>query len=562
MRTCNQPSHGATFRYLPRCEVHQTVSTLIHALKTIQMVRSFGLLELLLNFNDVLLAFCALPIPNTPEVNRIIAFMRGAYTPCIYIPTFLRQSPHADLPLQTLVVSRSLPGSCGVLRDWQNCLDYPEVQPAWMAGNLSAMMDILPLEEKPQLYTLMLQCRERGLELLHQAVNEQMKLTSVPKLSLLLQIMLLYREGCIRDQPQGIEAYAVVQQYVEKAYIDANTAINVLVIAMFNDVEAACKRLQRTILDFERWLAQRMKPFATYAESYLPPASAQVATNLHQSLATADHVIHGAILRLRRCLDLRERMDPLTMHPPENYTAGDMGWAWMASTGLHDMGLLVNQYCGLMETRHGIEHSEALWNHDVRTATILTTLFTMRKLVHEGSCNGVDLREAHLIIPTLEEVLKRALRYSTEEQRLRSREPLMWMYFWGAWHGQNIQYQRRRGVFGDRPPAASTWTVGFDATWFNKKLNAQAHALRLTRWYDARELLKQFAFSELIRPHPVQWYEKTVTVFGSSGSADSCLLASLEHSGHLEGQSCSGKQLEVAVTALSHTVGPEKNDSR
>lgn len=463
----------------------------------------------------LLLAFDALALPHTPEVNRIVAFMRDAYIPCIYIPTWLRQSPDADLPLAALVKSRALAGSCGVLRDNQMWHDNPEIQPAWLAGNLSGLMDVLSFEEKPRMYEIMLQCRQRGLQILRQSIYEQAKLKSAPKVTLLWQIMLLYREGLIREESQGVEAYSVVLQYVEKAYVDNATALNVLIMAMFNDAETACKKLRRTILDFENWLAQRYRPFWTYAESYLPPMPAHVLSNLHPSLANADSVIYGAISRTRRCLDIAETTNCLTAQFPEDDLANDLRWGWIASTGLHDIGLLVNQYCDLRDKREYLKDQSDFWNNDLRIAMTLTTLFNLRKLVQSGSCNGVDVREAPLIIPTLEAILQRALKNASKEQQWEARDVLMWMFFSGAWHGQNVKHQSRYGIFGARP-TGSVCRRQYDATWFNKQLSMQAHTLWLTRWFDARELLLRFTYSDLIRPHPIQWYENTVESYRSS----------------------------------------------
>lgn len=469
--------------------------------------------------DDLPLAFEVFAIPHTPEVNRIVAFMRDAYIPCIYIPNWMRQSPDADTPLSTLVRSRALAGSCGVLRDEQMWCDYPEIQPAWLAGNLSDMIDVFPCEDKPRLYEIMLQFRQRGIQILRQAIFDQTKSKSVPKVSLLWQIMLLYREGLLREQSQGAEAYDVVLQFVEKAYVDNATALNVLIMAMYNDVESACKKIRRTILDFETWLAERYKPFWAFAESYLPPAPAHVSTNLHPSLANADRVIYGANLRTRRCLDLSETTNCITVQIPEDDIANDLRWGWVASTGMHDMGLLINQYCNLAEERNQIKEQQELWNHDLRTAMTLTTLFNLRKLVQSGSCNGVDLREASRIIPTLEEVLKTALKNSTEEQQWESRDVLMWMYFSGAWYGENTRYQQKRRVWGNRP-YVSAWRKQFDAIWFNKQLSTQAHALWLTKWVDARELLQRFTYSDLIQPHPIQWYESIVQSYNPVRNVD------------------------------------------
>lgn len=458
------------------------------------------------------LAFDALPIPGTPAVRKIIVFLREAYTPCIYIPAWLRQSPDAQVPPPALIKSRALAGSCGVLRDLQNCVDFPEVQPAWMASNLSAVMSIVPPEDKPHLHGVMLQCRQRSVQLLRQAIRRQTMSDSAPAISVLLQIMLLFREGYIKEHPQGLEAYDVVSQYVKKANVDMSTAFNVLGIAMYNDAESACKSLKRTIFDFKNWLAEQYQPFWAHAENCLPPAAAHVVTDLHPSIANFDHVIRGAILRLRRCLDLSETVSPLAIQTPDDYVTGDLRWAWLASTGLHDMGLLVNQYCDLTDTRDAVADKQACWNHDLRTAVTLTILFNMRKLIHEGSCNGVDLREAPMIIPTMEIVLKRALKSATEEQQWQYRDLLMWIFFTGAWHGQNVHYQRQHSVFGDGSTTFA-WPKEFDAVWFNKQLSAQACLLRLTKWYDARALLKRFVCSDLMRPHPVKWYENIVTTF-------------------------------------------------
>jgi hypothetical protein len=445
----------------------------------------------------------------TPEVNQLIALSREAWLPAIYCPNSLRQSPDADLPSLALVQVRGLPGSYGAFRHIQHAFEYPEALPAWFSCRISTAIDFLPPADRPRFELLQLQYRARGLQTLRKAIDEMHRTGSPPTISLILQILYLFEGDCVGYQAIAAQAHAVVLPWIEQASMDQASAILLTINAMFNDTEMACKVLRKTFLDFEYWLASRLKDFWTYSGSFLPPAPTFIVGQLHESIVQADIVVYNAMVRLRRTLHIRDTVDPVVMHAPEESMIGDLKYSWMATTSLHDIGMLINRAIDLASFGDTENRSNEVTSERYMGAALaFTTLYNIRKYMHESSFNGVDLRESPLIVPRLEQILRQLLSTATAEKRSVWQEPLFWMYFTGAWHGQKVLLQAKRNAFANFRPSAKP--AFFDPTWFNTQLAVQAAALGLKKWVDARRLLSRFAFSDIIRPHPRRWYEDVV----------------------------------------------------
>ena len=455
----------------------------------------------------------------------------------------------------------------GVSRNMHHGFAYPETIFAWITSLLPYMIDMLPRATQPCYELLLLRFRTRSLHVLRKAIESHCNTNySSPTVPLILQILYLFRSDCTRQQLVAAQAHAVVLPWIERATgIDPSMSTHLLITAMFHDTEMACKAVQRTLLDFEFWLAKMLKGFWAYTESFLAPAPDHIVNGLNPYLTDGDAVVFGAMIRLRRYLYIRDSQGALGMHPPDKYIIADLQWAWSASTTLHDIGLLLNHALNLIEaskarieqkTRANAEienelltkRSHSQWeqqNLDLRLATTFATLYSVRKYLHEGNCNGVDLREAPLIMVELERVLRRMLLGPGLDHPERPQEEcelLFWIFFTGAWHGQKmrtlaIRRRRNNELSGEPTPALgptsrsapsvssssgpSTNISDFNLTvFFDAQISRLASHLSLTTWPTARALLKsRFVFSyEVARLHPKTWYEELVKQYSSSSS--------------------------------------------
>ncbi len=143
-------------------------------------------------------------------MNRVIAFTRDAYLPSVYIPNFIREDPEADPPSQKLIATKALGGSLGVWRDMALGFSSTEVFEAWICTHASALAASLTGEESLKFEKLALQYRARSIRNLRRAIQVKQQTRAAPTLSLILQIMYLFRAECIHDGRVGAQVHAVV----------------------------------------------------------------------------------------------------------------------------------------------------------------------------------------------------------------------------------------------------------------------------------------------------------------------------------------------------------------
>lgn len=427
----------------------------------------------------------------------------------MYIPSWLRESPDADLPSSTLIRNEELAGSRAMTRAKNYGFANPEALPAWITANTFVLVKLLPPEDRPAFRLLLLQYRARSIRDLRDAINEKIRTNSRPSVSLILQILYLFRGECMMNEREAAQAHALVMPWIDQAGVESSMAGHLMVVAMFSDTEMACKSLNPTCLDYKCWLANRLNPFWNYSETVVPEVPPKLSKNLHPSLTNEHEVVHGAMLRLRRCLYIRDTLGPRKMHPSESQGTGDLMYLWIATKTLHDIGSLVN---------HAVEMIESIQNEQweqrldvlIHAAISLTALYSMRKYLHEANCCGFDLRNAPLLIPKLEEILRRVSATASKQQMEEHREVLFWMYFTGSWHGQKLRQWRRRYRNSYLSGLCMEAPDDFNPAWFDVQLSKQAQKLGVTRWADAKLLISRFCFSDIIRPHPLDWFEEKV----------------------------------------------------
>jgi hypothetical protein len=164
-------------------------------------------------------------------MNRIIAFTRDAYLPSVYIPNFIREDPEADPPSQKLIATKALAGSLGVWRDLALGFSSPEVFEAWICTHASALSESLTGQEALRFEKLALQYRMRSIRSLRRAIGLKQETRAAPTLSLILQIMYLFRAECIHDGRIGAQVHAVVLPWIEEANMSEEHAINLLIVS-------------------------------------------------------------------------------------------------------------------------------------------------------------------------------------------------------------------------------------------------------------------------------------------------------------------------------------------
>src|SRR6202007_2590882 len=105
---------------------------------------------------------------------------------------------------------------------------------------------------------------------------------------------------------------------------------------------------------------------------------------------------------------------------------------WMATTTMHDIGLLIGHALNIVQSNDVASPQQAL-----RAATTLAALYSVRKYLHEARFNGVDVRDAPLLMPEAQRVIGPFI--DTLSQDDDNREVLFWICFTVVWHEQQVR---------------------------------------------------------------------------------------------------------------------------
>ena len=305
-----------------------------------------------------------------------------------------------------------------------------------------------------------------------------------------MQALHLLTAELLYGEKANAQAHLIILSWIEQLDIDLETRVHLMLNLVYSDCEMACKTMKTTVLDLDVWLPSKLGMFWAYSETFLPLTPPSVHQNMHPSL-NKDDLIHDVTLRLRRFLAVRECMDAMDMHRPSDAQAGHLRFTHMATTSCWDIGRLLNR---VFEIDSNYRDS---WRDAFDMAMALTLLCSLRKCCHTAEYDGMDFREAPLVIRKLEWAVQELMALSTVEERFEIREELFWIFFTCAWHGE--KGKRMRGP-----------SFVLDTRNFNVRLALQAYGMGLTKWTDARELVSRFVFSDMLLPHPSGWYEKLI----------------------------------------------------
>jgi hypothetical protein len=316
----------------------------------------------------------------------------------------------------------------------------------------------------------------------------------------------MFGTECMAGQAVSAKSHAIVMSWIEKVAPDPLTAVHAMLNVVFCDTELATQKMTPTILDQES-IASRLEPFWAMANRVLPPVDTSVG-ELDQIIP--DGIVRDTMLRTRQQL----KWDLIEMHLAGSWMS-DQRYMWSSTRCLTDIGRVLNHALAQEASFNQTGNIE----EGIHACLALTELYCLKKYLNDAEHNGIDFREAPLIIPHLEAVLRRVMSTSSGTELWRYREALFWIFHTGVWHGQKVRQRRQRHLQREE---------GFNDTWFGEQLGTQAFVLGLTSWEDAKAVLEKYVFSDMMDPHPANWYEQVVAGGGGSQSSPLKVATTIE----------------------------------
>ena len=215
----------------------------------------------------------------TPELNRILVFMRDAVLPAIYSTDILRQwSSGATCPIN-LLTPPCIISFQAAYGDWQQQSAFLSDEGMALAG-LSAWCHLLPSLSDPQrlMQTSPLDgssMRARSCALLTKRLQSEQDLRTLTKDSV-LHIFWLFRSEAISGNREAARIHGDrLRVIVKHAFTNGNLWIQSLIQFLFVDIDLATACMEKTIFDIG-WFAEVLQPLWLKGKSILPPIDPQV----------------------------------------------------------------------------------------------------------------------------------------------------------------------------------------------------------------------------------------------------------------------------------------------
>jgi len=228
--------------------------------------------------------FTTTPLVVTPELNRVLTFMRDAILPAIYSTEILRQwSANVSSPINLLAQPRiiSFQAAYG---DWKQQVLCLHDEGMALAG-LSAWCDLLPeldvsqtLVPSSSLRSSLM--RARSCALLAKRLQTEQDLRSLEKDSV-LHIFWLFRSEAISGSKEAARVHGdQLRVIIKHAWANDVISIQSLIQFLFVDVDLATACMAKTMFDVEGWFFEVLQPLWLKAKSVLPPIDPQVYLGL------------------------------------------------------------------------------------------------------------------------------------------------------------------------------------------------------------------------------------------------------------------------------------------
>lgn len=250
-----------------------------------------------------------------------------------------------------------------------------------------------------------------------------------------MHIALLFRTECQSGDAASAKLHGETALRFLVRVTDDKRVFQELITSFFNTTELVVRRLEKTAIQLDLFIARRLANFCTIDSVQL----SQSFPGYGDVPSCVEEPIHRTLLRrLRFCLALGDHPFPLINAAQK--ARAEAVYNWLAIGSLHDMELLLNLYVNLIE-RKLLGESEGLQLSRVCFTFALLHMF--RKCMRQAVIDGRVLRDAsHVILPKLKEHLENALQALTLDEHRHYEEAILWVACVGAQASKVVKARR------------------------------------------------------------------------------------------------------------------------
>ncbi|EXJ76447.1 uncharacterized protein A1O5_00955 [Cladophialophora psammophila CBS 110553] len=363
---------------------------------------------------------------------------------------------------------------------------------SWCSSYLPVLAKFSSPDTARDLHFLAIKMRTKSMQILKDRI-ENLSLDTPPDMSLISQIVSLFRAACKENDIPAAKVHAsIIQRLVDRVETSDLHIRTLFMTCMNNDTELAIAQMRNTFFDFENWVQRQIaRLWVETPETHMPKLPGEYKA-FHDSVQL--RATRQAAIRLRLYLSVRSTT--VNLNDPEDLDRTDAVFTIFTTYSQYDSGALINVYINLVAGKGYEIMTESL--RYIEASLALTTLHILRRGIFEATIYGCDHRTSHhmITINHLEGTMKNALDLATADELAQYREALLWIFFYGA----RFEWRVNQTIKGITPLR----------TWFTKGFVRQAEILELTDWPQAREILNQFVFYEFLEPCLTAWFAETL----------------------------------------------------
>ncbi|OAP65654.1 hypothetical protein AYL99_01626 [Fonsecaea erecta] len=429
----------------------------------------------------------------TPIVNQAVSFVRFHLSRC-WSPTYMAQFQDMSPGHCPILGTTSTIGTMAAKWVWS--FFVADVGTFWsaVASILPLMTRFVPLESARELDRVSLELKAKILADLRKALQDRL-LGSRPSMTLIYQVKALFREATTSGDTQSASIHAKVLFWLadQLPIRECQGGEDVLGIALWGDSLSALFQLRRPVLKYRNWMPQMVATTWNAAESLLP-ALQKGHLPIPESVCSPQ--LREAFSHIRRVLNIGKISIPLDGR--EHLRRAQLIFHWVTTKSEYHISSLLDLYFDLTETEQsnglskGGRHTEA--------ALALALLYVFQKSFSDTSqSDGIDIHDSTAVVyPALLTRLKTALWLCSQHERVVYRDVHFWTLFIGSFCEERLQVlgSRDHNMYGE---------------WFHQQLAEQALEDGLSRWVDARSVLRRYVVNDFLMPPAESWYEQTVS---------------------------------------------------
>ncbi|OAL38504.1 hypothetical protein AYO20_02153 [Fonsecaea nubica] len=441
--------------------------------------------------------FNAQALRITPEINKLITFIRDGYLPGVYITSYMkfRDAPRGAPMLTTIGEGFHVFGRRTVAKVWNSMKEEFSDEGralSWCSSYIPVLAKFSSPDTARDLHFLAIKMRTKSMKILKDRI-EKLSLDIPPDISLVSQIVSLFRAACKENDIPAARIHAnIIQRLVDRVETSSLHIRTLFMTCMNNDTELAIAQMRNTFFDFENWVQRQIARFwVEKPETHMPPLPIQYKA-LHDSIQL--DATRQAAIRLRQYLLVRSTT--VNLNDPADLNRTDAVYTIFTTYSQYDSGALINAYINLIAGRvDGIPAPCRL----IEASLALTTLHILRRGIFEATVYGCDHRTSHhmITINHLEGTMRKAMNIARDDTLTQYRDALLWIFFYGA----RFEWRVNQKIKGIMPPR----------TWFTKMFVRQAEILELNEWPQARHILHRFVFYEFLEPSVATWFAETLS---------------------------------------------------